>query len=29
MSVNSHKDFTCDCTGLEYYGKTCETRNFH
>lgn len=26
MSTSNHKDFTCDCTGLEYYGKTCDTR---
>ncbi|KAI9553283.1 putative cyclooxygese [Daphnia sinensis] len=25
MSTSNHQDFTCDCTGLEYYGKTCET----
>lgn len=26
MSKGNNRDFTCDCTGLEYYGKTCETR---
>lgn len=26
MSKGNNKDFTCDCTGLEYYGKTCEIR---
>ena len=22
-------DFQCDCTGLDYYGATCQTREFH
>ena len=26
ISKGNSRDFTCDCTGLDYYGKTCETR---
>lgn len=28
LSKGNSKDFTCDCTGLDYYGKTCETRQY-